>query len=279
MTELFLSVFVLAQSGIVMHQFRLAIATRCFNQPLAASIKSAAELAVKGVQFDLRQEVVGDQLSSTGRRDLLHQISEYGLTISGASYPLNHPLYESDKIDVRIAAIREAMKFAYSLKATTLCFRVGRIPEDPESKDRQLLIEVLSDLARYSNHVGTVLAITPTNDSSEAVRTLLDEIKTGPIGVDFDPAQFAMTGRSVTDGLRLLHDLIMHMQLRDGSHGIEGGQEEIVGYGNVDWVEVLALLGEMDYRGWLTAIRTRGTDRAVDLARGLKLVKQILIGG
>lgn len=262
-----------------MHQFRLAVATRCFNQPLAASLKSAAELAVNGVQFDLRHEILADQLSATGRRDLLHQISEYGLTISGATFPLNHPLYEVDKIDVRIAAIRDAMKFAYSLKASTLCFRVGRIPEDPESKDRKLLIEVLGDLARYSNHVGTVLAVTPTNDSSESIRALLDEIKTGPIGVDFDPAQFAMTGRSVTDSLRLLHNLVMHVQLRDGSHGIEGGQEAAVGHGNIDWIEVLALLGEIDYRGWLTAIRTRGTDRAADLAGGLKLVKQILIGG
>lgn len=262
-----------------MHQFRLAVATRCFNQPLAASLKSAAGLAVQGVQFDLRHEILADQLGPTGRRDLLHQISEYGLTISGATFPLNHPLYEADKIDVRIAAIREAMKFAYSMKATTLCFRIGRIPEDPESKDRKLLVEVLSDLARYSNHVGTVLAVTPTNDSAESIRALLDGIKTGPIGVDFDPALFAMTGRPVTDSLQVLHDLVMHVQLRDGSHGIDGGQEEVIGYGNVDWVEVLALLGEMDYRGWLTAIRTRGTDRGADLARGLKMVKQILIGG
>ena len=111
------------------------------------------------------------------------------------------------------------------------------------------------------------------------MKALLDEIKTGPIGVDFDPAHFVMTGRSVTDSLRTLHNLVMHVQLRDGIHGIDGGQEETVGYGNVDWAEVLALLGEMDYRGWLTSIRNQGDDRANDTVRAVKFIRKMLLGG
>jgi sugar phosphate isomerase/epimerase len=260
-----------------MHQFRLAVATRCFIQPLVTSLKSAADLGVKGLQFDLRNELRASELTETGRRDLLHQIKEHGLSVASAVFPLNYPLYEPDKIDVRIAAIRDAMKFAYSIRATTLCIRVGRIPEEDASKERLLLIEALSDLARHANHVGTILAITPTNDSAETLRTLLDEIKTGPIGIDFDPAHFAMTKRSVVDSLRTLHNLVMHVQLRDGDAGIEGGQEEAVGQGNVDWIEVLALLGEMDYRGWLTSIRTQGSDPGYDMVRGIKFIRKILI--
>jgi sugar phosphate isomerase/epimerase len=188
-------------------------------------------------------------------------------------------LYEPDKIDVRVAAIRNAMKFAYSIKATTFCCRVGRIPDDAESKERKLLVEVLCDLAQYSNHIGTMLAITPTNDSAEQLKILLDEIKTGPIGIDFDPAHFVMTGRPVADSLRTLHNLILHVQLRDGIHGIDGGQEEAVGYGNVDWAEVMALLGEIDYRGWLTSIRNQGDDRERDMARGVKFIQRMLLGG
>ncbi len=262
-----------------MHQFRQAVATRCFSQPLRESIKSAAELNVAGIQFDVRTEVRSGELTDTGRRDLLHQIGEYGLKVAGAVFPLNHPLYEADKIDVRLAAIRDAMKFAYSLKAPTLCFRVGRIPEDPASKERLLLVEALCDLARYANHIGTLLAITPTNDSAETLKTLLDAVQTGPIGIDFDPAHFAMTGRPVVESLRTLHNLVMHVQLRDGIHGIDGGQEEPVGQGNVDWGEVMALLGEMDYRGWLTAIRSQGEDRTHDLSRGVKFIQRLLLGG
>jgi sugar phosphate isomerase/epimerase len=262
-----------------MHQFRLAVATRCFAQPFLKCLKSAADLGVSGLQLDLRQEISRENLTETGRRDLLHQISEHKLTIASAVFPLNHPLYEQEKIDLRINAIREAMRFAYSLKTTILCLRVGRIPQDAESKDRKLLVEVLGDLARYSNHIGTLLAITPTNDSAEVLKQLLDEIKSGPLGIDFDPAHFVMTNRPLTDSMRLLHESILHVQLRDGIPGIDGGQEEAVGRGNVDWVELLALLGEMDYRGWLTSIRTQGIDRARDVSQGIKFVRQLLLGG
>ena len=262
-----------------MHQFRLAVATRCFNLPFVESLKSTAELSVEGLQVDIRNEIRSGVLTETGRRDFLYQIKEHGLTIAGAVFPLNHPLYEPDKIDVRVAAIRDAMKFAYSIKATTLCLRVGRVPDDAASKEKKLLVEALCDLARYSNHIGTLLAVTPTNDSAETLKSLLDEVKTGPIGIDFDPAHFAMTGRPVAESLRTLHDFVMHVQLRDGIRGIDGGQEEAVGQGNVDWVEILALLGEMDYRGWLTSIRSQGEDRARDMTRGIKFVRQLLLGG
>ena len=262
-----------------MHQFRLAVATRCFNQPLVASFDSAAELNVAGLQFDIRNEIRANELTATGRRDFLHQIKEHGLTVAGAIFPLNYPLYEPDKIDVRVAAIRDALKFAYSIGANPLCFRVGKIPEKADSIERKLLVESLCDLARYGNHVGTLPTITPTNDSAETLRKLMNEVKTGPIGIDFDPAQFAMTGQPVSESLRTLHDLVFHVQLRDGVHGIEGGQESAVGQGNVDWVEVLALLGETDYRGWLTSIRNDGNDRARDISRGIKFIQRILLGG
>jgi hypothetical protein len=155
-----------------MHQFRLAVATRCFNQPILTSLRLAAELNVKGLQFDLRQELRASELTETGRRDFLHQVKELGLTVATAVLPLNHPLYEQDKIDLRVSAICDALKFAYTLRATTLCIRIGQVPEDPASKERQLLVEVLSDLARQANHIGTFLAITPTNDSAETLRAL-----------------------------------------------------------------------------------------------------------
>lgn len=262
-----------------MPQFRLAVATRCFRQPLLTSFQWAAELGVKGVQLDLSSEVLSSELSESGRRQLLHRVSEMGLTISGAACSLNLPLTEERELDHRVTSLREAMTFAYSLRATTLCCRVGRIPEDHTSKGRQLLVEVLNDLARHGNHVGTVLCITPTDDSAEDLASLVNEIKSGPLGIDFDPAHFAMTGRSSTEALRVLHAVVQHMQLRDGMRDFRGGgQETAVGQGTIDWPEVFALLNEIDYRGWVTAIRTQGDDRPGDIARAVSFLRDLLPG-
>ena len=116
------------------------------------------------------------------------------------------------------------------------------------------------------------------NYGSGIAEKLLQQNKT-LIGVDFDPAHFVMTRRPVTEALRTLHDRILHVQLRDAHAGNDGAQEQPVGQGTVDWIEVLELLGEMDYRGWLTAIRTQGIDPARDLTRGIKWIQRILLGG
>lgn len=263
-----------------MNQFRLAVATRCLgHSSLVGAIKSAAELNVTGVQFDIRNEIKSGHLSETGRRDLLYRINNRGLTVSGTVFPLQHPLYESERLDLRIHALRDAMRFAYSLKSTVVCFRVGKIPTEDNSPQRKVLIEVLNDLASLANHVGVTLAITPTRDSAESLKAVVEAVTKGPIGIDFDPAHFAMTGQPIAESLRLLHKLVVHVQLRDGVEGIDGGHEEVVGRGQVDWIEILALLGEMDYRGWLTAIRLQGEDRARDVAKGIKIVQRLLIGG
>ena len=263
-----------------MNQFLLAVATRCLGQSsLSASFKAAAELNVPGLQFDIRNEVKSKDFSDSGRRDLLRRINDRGLKVASTVFPLQHPLYNMDRIELRINALRDAMRFAYSLKSTNLCFRVGRIPSEDDFKQRKLLIEVLNDLASLANHVGVTLAITPTHDSAESLKMLVEEIKSGPIGIDFDPAHFAMMGQPIAESLRALHNLVVHVQLRDGAEGIDGGHEEAVGQGQVDWIEVMALLGEMDYQGWLTAVRSQGDDPHRDVAQGIKIIQRLLIGG
>ena len=263
----------------IMPQFRLAVATRCFRQSLPASLQTASELHVQGVQFDVGSEVTSSGLTESGRRQFLHRIGELNLVVAGAVFPLTHPLTDGRELDRRVTALRDAMTFAYAIKASTLCCRVGRIPTDRESKERQLLVEILTDLARHGNHVGTVLCLTPTDDSAEELVALVDEIKSGPLGIDFDPAHFAMTGRSSTEALRKLHAVVSHVQLRDGLRDFSGGsQEAAVGHGTIDWPEVFALLSEMDYRGWVTAVRTQGDDRPGDVARAVKFLRELLPG-
>ncbi len=263
-----------------MQPLRLAAATRCWKTPLLETIGSAADLGVEGLQFDLREELPPTALTETGRRDFLHRLRERGLQVASGWVPLQRPLASEYQLERRLAFLREAMTFAFQLGAPTLCFRCGRIPEDLSNDEGRTLVEILADLADHANHVGVVLGLTPSADTAAQLVKLVSQIKTGPIGIDFDPAHFAMSGQPVVDSLRALHAHIVHVQLRDGMRDLAGGGSELaVGQGIVDWTELVALLGEMDYRGWLTAIRTQGDDKPADIARGLRFVKQLLLGG
>lgn len=263
-----------------MHRFQLAVATRCFDRPFRESLQLAADSGAKGVQFDLRQELNPEELNQSGRRDLLHALDELGLCVAGTTFTLRRALTDPHELDRRVAAIKQAMTRSFELKSRVLTFRMGRLPTDAESQPARLLREVLDELARHANHVGVALAITPSHDSAADLHQFLSSIQTGPLGVDFDPAQFAMAGHDPVQALRTLHNLTYHVQLRDGLSEMDGtSSETAVGQGAVQWLEVLATLGEIEYAGWLTAVRTQGHDKPGDLQRAISYVNRLLLGG
>ena len=77
----------------------LAIATRCLNQPLKSALVLAAQFGAGGVQLDCRNELKADELSATGRRELLHRIEEMRLSIASLDFPLRRGLLDPDRLD------------------------------------------------------------------------------------------------------------------------------------------------------------------------------------
>lgn len=261
---------------VVMHHLRLAIATRCLNLPLRESLRAAAACGAKGVQFDVRDELRAAELTETGRRQFLHQLDEMGLRTASVTFPTRRGFAEQAHLDARVAATRAAMEFAWQLRATVLVVRLGRIPTEKESKDYRLLFEVVSDLARHGNQVGVTLAVTPTHDSPEVLREFVTAVKTGSVGIDFDPAAFVTAGYKPEDAFRQVHSLVSHFTARDGIRDIDGGGlETALGRGETEWIELLPLLEESDYSGWTTIVRTQGDDKPGDVARGVQYLKTV----
>src|SRR5262245_52391951 len=259
-----------------MPPLRIALATRCLNLPLKDSLRAAASLAARGVQFDAREEIRPGELTETGRRQLQHLLDELGLSIASLAFPVRRSFYDEEQLDARVTAVKQAMEQAWKLQARVVTARIGKIPADKESKAYRLLFEVLSDLARHGNLVGATLAITPSHDSPATLSELVRSVKTGPLGIDFDPAVLVMSGHNPGEALRALHSLVLHITARDAIRDIDaGGLETALGRGEVDWVELSPLLDEINYSGWVTVNRTQGDDRAGDAARAIQYLKNV----
>lgn len=261
-----------------MPSFPKAVTAASLNRPLRESLIAAAEVGAQGLQFDARTELRPTDLSATGCRQFLKMAGEMNLRIPSLSFTTRRTFYDTSDLDRRIAAVKTAMDFAYQLGSNVLALRVGRIPTDSESIEYLTLRDALNDIARHGNHVGVAPVITPSKDAPAEMGRLLDEITTGPAGIDFDPAGFVMTGHSPIEALRALHDRIFHVQARDALQDVAGtGIEVPLGRGEIDWLEFIATLDEIAYRGWLTVTRTQGTDLAGDAARAIKYLNNIQI--
>ena len=259
-----------------MELLRRAVACRCLPPPVRQSIRAAVEIGAKGIQFDVRNELRPADLSDSGRRQLRHDLEIEGLTISSLSFPTRRSLYDPDQLEARIAGLKQTLEFAYQLRVPIVVARVGAIPQEKDSPEFKSLIEVLNEVARHANRVGATLAITPTRDSAADLKDLIDRVKDGLVGVNFDPAVFAMCGRDAVAAFRELHKHVLHITARDGVRDIDGsGQEVALGRGDVDWPELLALLTEADYRGWLTVDRSHSDDITRDAARALAYLQNV----
>lgn len=259
-----------------MPRLRLAVATSRLSSSLRSAIDLASQTGAAGLQFDARHQLKPADLSETGRRQLLHTLSERNLQVAALSFPLRRPLHDEEQLDARLAAIQQAMQFAWDLKARVLSCRIGRIVDEVDSREGIRQREVLSDLARHSNRIGVTFSITPAGDSPEVLRSLLDSIDEGPLGIDFDPAERVMSRQNPVGSLRDLHHAVTHLTLRDAIRDADGGgRETVLGRGEVPWDELIATLDEMNYTGWLTLDRREGDDPAGDLQRAVSFVTQV----
>lgn len=262
-----------------MQPLKIAVATRHFAQPLKESLETASRIGAKGVRLDIRNELRQAELSDTGRRHFRAQLRERLLTVSDFEYPTRRALYDSDSLDARVAGLKAALDFAFQMGVTVVSGRVGRIPDDPESPDFLLLCDVLNDVARHSNRAGATFAITPSVDSVASVRSLFDRVTEGPLGLNLDPGGLAMNGVSPPEMYQAFYDRVLAVQVRDGLQDLDGtGIEVAVGRGDVVWDELIVLLTEGRFPGWLTVTRTTGEDKVADMARAIRFLNNVASG-
>jgi len=262
-----------------MINLRLAASLEAFPQPLKQALVAVAGCGVSGVTIDARNRLKPSELSDSGCRQLQHRLDELGLAMAAIEFRTRGGLAEPDRLDERITAAYRVLEFARRLRADVVTFRLGRVPADVESEEYRLLVEVLNDLARHGNHVGTVPAIDAGAVPPEALAALVEAVVAGPLAVDFDPAPLVADGIDPTAAFGTLHEQIGHLRVRDAVREADGRLREVVlGRGEVAWDELLAVIDESGYRGWLTIDRHDGSDRAGDIARAAAWIQAVVVG-
>ena len=255
----------------------IAVATHSLGLPLKQAIAQIASMQVTGVQFDIRNEIKPATLSETGRRQLLQQLRDANLTVASTCLPLRSALYDPVRLEGRLETIKSALLFTYQLNSKILTTQIGALPA-ADSDQYKLLCELLNDLARWSNHVGALLAIITTGQNPQEMKTLLSEVTEGVIGIDFDPAALLTAGLDPVESFRILHEHIYHTQVRDMvRQSAHTGLEVPLGRGELDWLELLALHEEAALQNWLTLIRHEGHNKSQDLSNAALYLNRLIM--
>lgn len=255
---------------------RIAAQTQCFAQSLKQALHTAARLECEGVQIDARQELTPSELSETGLRQLRKLLNDLNLRVSSVAFPTRRGYANPADLQPRIEATKAAMLLASRLDARVLIAQLGPLPDEEDANSRATLLDSLSSLSSYGNHVGVHLTV----QTATPVRPLVDWLTTLPSGLlwlDLHPARLIAQGESPAEYIREAGAYIAHVHATDGVYDLATGQatEVELGRGTAEFPELLGLLEEFSYRDWFTIERRSGKHPIEDMGNAVKYLRAL----
>jgi sugar phosphate isomerase/epimerase len=263
-----------------MKRLKIGVSLDSLGLPLGRGLEEAARLGAGGVQVDAVADLAPKTLSETGRRQFLHLLSSHNLELAALGCPLRHGLGSAEGQEARIEHVKRVLSLSYDLRARMVVVQPGRIPEQVDSPAARLLSEALLALGQHGDRTGTTLALETGLESGQALRSFLDRLESGSLGVALDPANLLMNGFNPIDSARALHGRVVYAHAKDARQAgaSRTAQEVPLGHGNIDWLHYLGVLEEIEYRGWLTLIRSSGDNRLADIAAGVQFLRRFMPG-
>jgi sugar phosphate isomerase/epimerase len=217
------------------------------------------------------------ELTRSGVRQIRKMFDDLGLKVCAISFLTRRGYNVTEELDRRVAATKDAMKMAYDLGANVVINHVGHIPDDSQSPEWSLLLEVLSDLGRHGQKVGATLAAQTGAEGGEQLAKLIDALPLGALAVNFDPAALLIHGFSPREALEKLANHVLHVHAKDATRDRARGRgmEVPLGRGSTDLPELLGILEERGYRGYFTVSRERSDDPVFEIGQAVKFLRNL----
>jgi sugar phosphate isomerase/epimerase len=261
-----------------MNPQRIGVRLESLGLPLRRALAAAARMGVSGVQVDAVGDLAPNNLSQSGRREFRHLLRAHNVEITAVGCPLRHGLDEPKDQQPRLEHVLKVLTLSYDLGPGVVTVQVGGVPEQPESDRGRVLDESLRALAQHGDRTGATLALETGLQSGAVLAANLRRFDTAALSANLDPANLLLHGFDPYQATRELHGLVRHVQAKDTRRASANcaAQEVPLGQGDVDWMQFLATLEEIEYRGWITVARASGENRLAEVASGVDLLRRVM---
>jgi sugar phosphate isomerase/epimerase len=129
----------------------------------------------------------------------------------------------------------------------------------------------LVEIGALADRVSIAVALGSSLAGFDSLLYALEQARCPWFGVDFDPSAIVAEGREVGAALAGCGQNLRHVRGRDAVRGERGKSKEVViGHGQANWSQLLTLLDEAGYSGWITVDPIELVDRRAAAVAGLK---------
>jgi sugar phosphate isomerase/epimerase len=236
---------------------KIGIQTRSLRQPLRQALVTASRLGAGGVEIDVRHELRPSDLSRTGLREFHKILSDLNLRVSAVAFLTRRGYDDPDDLERRVLATQEAMRFAADLRADVVINDIGRVAEKSEDASFQRMIEALTAIAAFGERAGVRLAAQTTHASPQNLTRVMAALPTHSTGIDLHPSGLIDAGHLPAEAIESLGPHVLHVHACDAVRdpSTRRTTEVELGRGSANFPEVLGLLSEFNYQGWVTIER------------------------
>jgi L-ribulose-5-phosphate 3-epimerase len=242
-------------------------------------------------------ELWPQNLTQTGRREILHLLRSYDLAVSALVCPLRRGLDVAEDLEPRMEQIRLTMALAFDLGPRVVIIQAGRVPSPPlpagegppssaslplgegsgvsapDDPRAALMKESLDALGRHGDRTGVMIALDTGLDSPETLAKYLGCFDVGSLAVNFNPANLVIAGHSPYDAVRTFHKRIATVHAQDARRISPNRMATVpLGHGDLDWMQLLANFEEIEFRGPLTIL----ADNRAELAAGVAFLRRFV---
>jgi sugar phosphate isomerase/epimerase len=261
----------------VVPELKIGIHLPSLRVPFERAILLATKLGANAVEIDARQQIKPAELSQTALRQLRKILADYRLRVCAIDFPTRRGYDTLQDLDARVAGTKAAMRMAQALGANVVVNHVGHIPATPDGPQWNLLLQVLTDLGRYGQRIGALLAAQTGQADSADLARLIEALPEGSLGVDLDPGQLVMNDHSATGAAQRLASHIMHVRATDAVRDLSRGRglEVPLGRGSVDFPNLLGTLEQRGYRGYFTIQRDNSNDPEFNLGQAIQYLRNL----
>ncbi len=198
--------------------------------------------------------------------------------------PHNRGIVPEEYRYARIQEIKKGADFAAVAGIKNIILHAGYTPELPFTREYTSYVPAVRELAEYLKGNGQNLLFETGDETPFTLWRLIEDVGTGNVGVNLDPANLVIDGRgNPIDALDLIGKYVMDVHAKDGTFPESGyvcGKETPIGQGKVNFPEFIAKLKEVGYDGPMTIEREiTGEQQTKDILAAKvyleKLIKEI----
>lgn len=254
--------------------------------PFKKALHTVASLQVQGVEIDARNELKPSEITGTALRQIRKMLDDLNLRVVSINFRTRRGYDCIEDLDRRVDATKQAMRLAHDLGAGFVVNSVGQITKDIASTEpgedreveerRSLLRQVLSDLSRYGQHVGAMLACETGSEPISRLAALIDSMPLAALGITLNPGNLFVNGFDLRDlSQATSHIVLVHAKdgVRDVARG--RGTEVPLGRGMADFPEIAAALEEHRYPGYFVIERDNTPNPLPEIALSVEYLRSL----